>query len=167
MPTELTAERLREVLAYDRQTGAFTWRTTQSNRAKAGKTAGSTSSHDGYLYIRIDGALHKAHRLAWLHVHGSWPAAGLDHVNGERAQNNIANLREATQAENMQNLRRPHRDNKTGFMGVHRSGSRFYARIKAGPDFFKSPKVDTPQEAHAAYLQLKAIHHPFSALSSS
>lgn len=164
MPSTLTADRLRELLAYDAQTGAFTWRVTQSNRAKAGKTAGSLHRQDGYLYIRVDGVLHKAHRLAWLHVHGAWPTAGLDHVNGDRCQNDIANLREANQAQNMQNLRRPHRDNKTGFMGVHRSGRRFYARIKAGPTYFKSEKFETPQEAHVAYLGLKAIHHPYGAV---
>lgn len=164
MPTELTAERLRQVLAYDPQTGAFTWRVTQSNRAKAGKTAGSLHRQDGYIYIRVDGVLRKAHRLAWLHVHGAWPAAGLDHVNGQRAQNAISNLREACQAENMQNLWRPHRDNKTGFIGVTQSGRRFFARIKVGPSYFKSDKFDTPQEAHTAYLQLKAIHHPYGAV---
>lgn len=96
MPTDLTADRLREVLAYDAQTGAFTWRVTQSNRAKAGNTAGSLHRQDGYVYIRVDGVLHKAHRLAWLHVHGAWPTAGVDHVNGDRGQNGIANLREST-----------------------------------------------------------------------
>jgi len=164
MPTDLTADRLREVLAYDAQTGAFTWRVTQSNRAKAGNTAGSLHRQDGYVYIRVDGVLHKAHRLAWLHVHGAWPTAGVDHVNGDRGQNGIANLREASQAQNMQNLRRPHRDNKLGFLGVMQCGSRFVGRIKAGPSYFTSEKFDTPQEAHAAYLQLKAIHHPYGAV---
>jgi hypothetical protein len=164
MPTQLTADRLRELLSYDPQTGAFTWRVTRSNRAKAGKAAGCTHRQDGYIYIRVDGVMHRAHRLAWLYVHGTWPAAGIDHINGGRAQNGIANLREAGQAENMQNLWRPHRDNKTGFMGVHRSGRRFYARIKAGQAYFKSPKFSTAQEAHAAYMQLKAIHHPYGAV---
>lgn len=165
MRRDLTAERLREVLAYDQATGTFTWLVTQSNRAKAGKEAGSFHPPTGYVYIRIDGGLYKAHRLAWLHVHGAWPKQQIDHINGCRAQNDIANLREVCQAENMQNLWRPHRDNRTGFMGVHRSGKRFFARIKAGPAYFKSPTFATAQEAGAAYLRLKAIHHPYSALA--
>jgi len=87
-----------------------------------------------------------------------------DHINGDHADNRIANLREANQAENMQNLWRPHRDNRTGFMGVVKDGGEFIAKLKAGPYIVRSVRFPTASEAHACYLQIKASFHPFGAV---
>jgi len=77
MPIELTAQRLRDVLTYDADTGQFRWRVTLSRRAVAGKVAGCKNRTLGCIYIGIGGRIYKAHRLAWLHTHGAWPAKGI------------------------------------------------------------------------------------------
>ena len=164
MRTELTAEQVRDLLDYHPQTGLFTWRRTLSNRATAGSAAGCKHRTLGCIYIGIGGRIYKAHRLAWLHTHGAWPNKGIDHINGDHADNRIANLREANQAENMQNLWRPHRDNRGGFMGVVKDGGAFIAKLKAGPYIVQSVRFPTASEAHACYLQIKASFHPFGAV---
>src|SRR5262245_33505102 len=116
MTSALTAERLREVLDYDPSTGVF-----KSNGGRCGSRVGATLvgtvRPDGYREIRIDWQRYLAHRLAWLHVHGSWPAGDIDHVNGNPSDNRIVNLRLATRTQNNANSRR--RPNTSGFKGVH------------------------------------------------
>lgn len=167
MPHPLTAKRLREVLHYDPDTGVFRWRVTLSQRNPAGRIAGCLHKRLGCLYIGVDGVSHKAHRLAWLYMVGRWPEKGIDHIDGDHANNRFANLREATQAENTQNLHAAHRDSSTGLLGVQRRpcGTYFGALCVKGRRFQTEP-FPTPEQAHAAYLDLKAKHHPFAAINS-
>lgn len=90
----LTAERLRELLDYDPETGYFRWRRDVGARAWKGQLAG-TMARDGYEYIGIDRRRYPAHRLAWLYVHGEWPRGLLRHLNWLRSDNRLENLREA------------------------------------------------------------------------
>lgn len=157
--SELTAERLREVLGYDPETGLFRWRVRTSN-VKVGDVAGCMRK-DGYLIISINGRLHQAHRLAWLYVNGEWPPAEIDHIDGRRDFNAIANLREATHAENMHNRRKPQANNTTGYLGVSRYCGKFRALITLDRKLKHLGYFDTPEEAHAAYLEAKRRLHPF------
>lgn len=93
----LTAERLRELLSYDPETGWFTWRVTRSSngRADAGSRAGALRS-DGYRHVTVDQHKYKEHRLAWLYMTGKWPEADLDHKNNTRDDNRFSNLRAAS-----------------------------------------------------------------------
>ena len=160
---ELTAERLREVLNYDAETGIFTWLARTRNRVAVGDVAGSPDRY-GYLRIKIDGRIHSAHRLAWLYVHGEWPKDQLDHINGIRTDNRITNLREATNAENGHNRRKPHSNNTTGYLGVKRDRGRFQALIRLDGKQRYLGLFDTPEAAHAAYLEAKRRLHPFGNL---
>ena len=157
-----TADRLRELLSYDPLTGLFVWLVTNSHRRVAGSPAGGVHKTDGRVYIRVDGGLFKAHRLAWIYVYGSLPPNGIDHIDGNPANNCIANLRAATQSENLQNLRRAHRDSASGLLGVQGKPGRWTARLSVRGARFDRGPFGTAQEAHAAYLALKAIHHPFA-----
>lgn len=125
----LTVQRLKEVLNYDENTGLFTWRV---KHAHARTTAG-TKDYYGYCVIRIDGKLYKAHRLAWLYTYGEWPVKSLDHKNQVKDDNRISNLREATQSENMHNIRL-RSNNKSGVSGVvwRSDRNKWNARIKVG-----------------------------------
>ena len=114
----------------------------------------------GYICIRVDNVLYTAHRLAWLYAYGRWPTHQLDHINKDRADNRLCNLREATNAENAQNRKR--RDNKTGYTGVNRENNKWKAEIKLNYKTIRLGLFDTPEEAHAAYLSAKHGLHPFS-----
>ena len=113
----ISIKRLKKLLDYNKDTGEFFWKEDRGNyKSKAGDKAGCTTQ-DGYVLITIDGKLHKAHRLAWLYVHGYIPEYGIDHINRNPSDNRIANLREVSQSCNARNatLRV---DNKTGITGV-------------------------------------------------
>lgn len=116
----LTAERLREVLRYDPDTGKFTWIKATGKKSKPGKAAGYKSGDDSYcrILLGIDGKRYRAHRLAWLYMNGQWPRLDVDHINGDATDNRWANLREATKTQNMANSRR-YKNNASGIKGVH------------------------------------------------
>jgi hypothetical protein len=155
---ELTAARVREVLEYSPETGTFKWCQEMcagrgSGRAlvKAGDIAGGMRSN-GYLAIAIDGRRYAAHRLAWLYVHGRWPAATIDHANGDPLDNRIVNLREATQQQNNCNSRKA-KHNSSGFKGVSFEKRRrvFEAYISVNNRKVTLGRFPTAEEAHRAY----------------
>jgi len=148
-------------LAYDPDTGAFVWRRSTSNRKPAGAVAGSLR-RNGYVHIKLGGKSYPAHRLAWRIVHGLWPAHQLDHINGVRSDNRIVNLREATQAENLQNRSRL-ANNTSGYPGVtyHVRKRAWQAQIDAGGKRFYLGRFADPAAAHAAYVEAKQRLHTF------
>jgi HNH endonuclease len=156
-PNLLIAERLREVLSYDPETGIFTRVKQTSNRIRVGDIAGSLNN-TGYLLIRVDGIKYSAHRLAFLFMLGRWPDAEVDHINLIRSDNRWSNLREATHAENKRNSWVSRR-NTSGFKGVNKRGNRWYARIRADGDQIHLGYFATPKEAHAAYCRAAAKYH--------
>jgi hypothetical protein len=121
---KLTVERLREALNYDPETGVLTWRPRPVGRSQhrswntkyAGKPAG-TLVQNGYLHVVIDGIAYRAHRLAWMHVHSTWPDSGIDHRDVDRTNNRLSNLRLASPAQNSANQRTA-RNNTSGVKGV-------------------------------------------------
>ena len=154
----LTQERLKELLAYDRKTGVFTWKVRRL-ACTVGKVAGSEKG--SYRRIGIDNGMYYAHRLAWLYVYGAWPAATIDHRDGDRSNNKIKNLREATSAQNSQN-RLQHKNNSSGFTGVVRSRNEWQAQIMVGGKAQFLGRFKTPEDAHQAYLAAKTKLHTFS-----
>jgi hypothetical protein len=157
---ELTTARLHELLRYDPSTGVFTWRMSRGSRA-AGQTTGAVNSH-GYVLIGLDGTIWKAHQLAWLYVTGEWPREWIDHRDGDKANNRFTNLRLASFGINAQNRRTANRGARAGLLGVcATSAGRWQAAIVIPGDKRRYIGVfDTPEEAHAAYVEAKRQHHP-------
>jgi hypothetical protein len=156
MKRELSAAQLRDALDYDPETGVFRWKIRPNLRIQVGKIAGTLCN--GYVRIKLDDFCHAGHRLAWLHVYGAWPSKQMDHVNGVRSDNRIANLRDVPILINRQNQRRAHRRNRVGLLGVSKSSQRrpgFRARI----DHIHLGTYPTPEQAHAVYVSAKRIRH--------
>ncbi len=150
-------QRLRELLDYDAETGRFVWR--QANkRVKAGTVAGYVGN-DGYVRIRASGTRFLAHRLVWFYVHGTWPAGEIDHINGDRSDNRIANLRDVSRLTNRQNMRRAQADNRSGLLGVSLTNNRCKASIRSGGKNHHLGYFASPEAAHAAYVAAKRQTH--------
>lgn len=116
MKRQLTLERAKQILSYNRETGEFIRIKTNSYKIKPGSKAGGINTI-GYVQIGIDGKIYLAHRIAWLFEYGEWPEFEIDHANGLRSDNRIINLREAKHHENICN--RPKQINNTsGYKNV-------------------------------------------------
>lgn len=158
----LTAESARHHLDYDPHSGRLTWRVPRAQRVKAGDEAGSINGQ-GYRDLRLFNRTYPAHRIAWLICHGCMPAGQIDHINGDRSDNRISNLREVTSQENTQNQRVARKDNKhAGLIGAgfHKASGKFRARIGLANGRQQHLGLfDTAQAAHQAYLQAKRNLH--------
>jgi len=155
---------LKELLHYDAETGIFTWRESRGRLAKAGQVAGYTCS-TGYRSIRFMGKDRKAHRLAWLYTHGEWPSGVIDHINCERADNRIENLRDVSYQGNSQNRRKARSNSLSGLMGVAQCQGKFQSWIHlADKSRLHLGTFKTAEEAHTAYVEAKRVHHPTNTL---
>lgn len=144
---------LRAALTYAPETGVFF--NKRSQRACVLK--------DRYGYVRLSvlGVDLLAHQVAWAFTHGAWPDGEVDHINGVRDDNRIANLRIVGRSENKQNSRLAHRDNATGLLGVSAlKPGKFRAQIMIQGRKLMLGVFGTAQEAHEAYMAAKAQHHP-------
>jgi len=99
-------------LKYYPKTGCFAWIAGRLS----GRVAGSQSGKR-YWYIQFRGHKFPAHRLAWFFENGEWPDGDIDHINGDKQDNRIANLRPASRSENLWNSKK-RKDNKTGEKNV-------------------------------------------------
>lgn len=114
---ELTQKELKRLLNYDPETGFFWWKVRPSNNIYVGDRAGHVQETKGYRNIHIKGKLYKAHRLAWLYCYGAFPEGNLDHINRDRDDNRISNLRVAPGSLNNYNSGIS-RNNTSGVKGV-------------------------------------------------
>jgi hypothetical protein len=148
----LTADRLREVLSYDADTGVFAWKIAPNRRIRVGSVAGTLHPHG--RSIGIDGADYRANRLAVLFMTGEWPAGVVDHRDTDPSNDRWTNLRDVTQGVNSQNHRRAQINSKTGVLGVSPCAEtgRFKAQLMTpnGPVWLG--RHETTEQAQAAYI---------------
>lgn len=150
---------LRELLHYDPNTGVFRWLRSPTFSVRAGSVAGATN-YAGYIRICIGRRHMFAHRLAWAMSYGDFPAPGMqiDHINHNRADNRLSNLRVVTPAQNRHNVRGARRDSGTGLIGVIASkGGRFRACIKRGGVRRYLGTFASKEAAHRAYMSAALI----------
>jgi HNH endonuclease len=159
----VSVEELRQRLEYDPETGVVCW------RRKRGLVAGYIKK-SGYREIEWRTSIKGkrkgrkvfyplAHRVAWALATGAWPENEIDHRNGNRDDNRLANLRLATRAENAQNLA-PHRKRPWEMMGVSKA-PRCKNRWRADMSKRYLGTFGSAEEAHQAYLAAKAQRHSF------
>lgn len=125
---ELTQERLKSYLYYCEDSGKFTWIERRKN-VRVGAEAG-TKNKGGYLQFMLYRKTHLAHRMAWLYVYGELPKGQIDHINQNKEDNRIANLRTVGATENQRNVPMQS-NNKSGVCGVRwcRSANKWIAMI--------------------------------------
>lgn len=138
-----------------RDGGLFVIRRFNSG-VQIGDRAGSYL-RDGYRQMRVNGKQYKEHHLVWM-WHNSYLPKELDHINCIRDDNRIENLRECTRQENMQNRKFPMKTNVLGLLGVVKHHNKFRASIQRNGRRQHLGLFDTPELAHAAYVNAQKAH---------
>ena len=155
-------QRLRDIFLYDPETGVITRSQTVSPNGQKGWPVGSPSGA-GYLLARVDNKRFKAHRLAWALYYGTWPEHQIDHINGNRADNRIVNLRDVKPSENMQNIRKARSDREPGsLLGTTycKRDKVWRSKIGINGKRINLGTFTTAEAAYAAYVQKKREIHP-------
>ncbi len=155
--TDFSVEELRERFAYDPETGVLTYR-RHFRAAWVGKPV-HIDYRRGYARTRIRRMWVLIHRIAWVLQTGTCPAM-IDHINGDRADNRWANLRETDPFLNQQNRLKPKNGTTSGLLGAIKRKDRFGAAIWHNGVQINIGTYDTPEEAHAAYMAAKRRLHP-------
>lgn len=163
----ITQNRLKKLLHYDSWTGIFTWTSEASPKVRH-QIAGAKTKR-GYVNIDVDNKQYKAHRLAWLYVHGYFPKEFIDHINQDKSDNRISNLRECTNQQNKYNQGLTSR-NTSGFKGVsfHKASGKWRAQINHDNATKYLGIYETAEEANMAYEKAsKEIHGEFAVNAKS
>lgn len=155
MRDELSAHSVREMLDYAPETGLLTWKPKKGRGARndlAGTVAGSPHK-DGYLAVQIGRQKYLAHRIVWLIATGAWPKGEIDHVNRQRDDNRLENLRDTDRSGNQQN-----RSNVSGVDFVKRT-NKWRARITLRGKVIGLGNYASQHEALEAYKTAKGLVH--------
>lgn len=148
LPLLLTQAEVRRLFDYDPSTGLLSWRVRTSTRVKVGDIV-KCQHPKGYTQVGVHGHRCLVHHIVWLWVHGEAPSCDIDHINRDRADNRIDNLRCVSRTENLLNSRHK---NSSGFPGVHKTAC---GKYNAGIHF-KRKRVhignfETAENAFLAY----------------
>ena len=111
----MTPQEVRTVFAYTPENGLLLWN-IDTCKTKTGDVAGGLSN--GYIQVKYKQRKYMVHRIIWCYVHGDWPKQMIDHIDGDRSNNRIENLRDVSNAKNQYNRHRLNKNNSTGHMGI-------------------------------------------------
>lgn len=152
-------ERAKQLLRYEPDTGRIFWLEPGVGRVR--DEAGNGTGSRGYRTVFVDGRSYLAHRLAWALFYGEWPYGPLDHIDGDKQNNRINNLRIVDASMNCENLRKARADSKTQLLGVHlcsRTG-KWRAQICVRGRRIDLGRFASPEMASVAYLTAKRRLH--------
>lgn len=159
---KITHEYLISTLSYDKETGLFRWinNSGRYGRIPAGSIAGHKSKINGYIQINASAFKEKAHRLAWFYIFGEWPDGEIDHINQNRTDNRICNLRVVTRAQNLMN-KTTYKSNTSGSPGVtwHKRVMKWQSRISKKTIRIHLGYFDSYEDAVECYSKHKKLLH--------
>ena len=159
---QITQEWLKSRLAYNPDTGIFTWLMSPAPNTPTGSVAGCLHAQ-GYIDIKLRGIGYKAHRLAWLYMLGVFPENEIDHIDQDRSNNRWSNLRQATHTQNQHN-RKLNKNNTSGVKGVsfNHARRRWAAYIRLAGRTVTLGYFRTLEEAEACRMAAEMQHRPYS-----
>lgn len=149
-------DELKQMLRYVPETGLLFW-TSEAHKSVRGKQAGTVNR--GYIVVMYKAKFYKAHRIAWLLTYGKWPEDSIDHINGNKADNRLTNLRDVDDTRNQQNRYNARVDSQSGLIGASPYRNRWKSQIRINGTVKYLGVYNTPELAHAAYMQAKQQHH--------
>lgn len=164
MKPKLSQEYVKECFDYSATLGILSWRyrpihhfenqhrCNNWNSRWVGKEAGQVHKATGYRTVSLSGWTYKAHLLMWVHYHGYWPIADVDHDDLDRTNNRIVNFREATRSNNIAN-RYKQSNNKSGYKGVtwNKNANKWLAQIQVRGEYKYLGVYSDLSEAVAVY----------------
>lgn len=150
----ITQKELKNLMTLDQETGEFTWLKRMGGTATTGSAVGSYDAK-GYKTTSIYGKHYKIHRLIWLYIFGIWPAGVLDHIDGNKSNNCLSNLRDTNQMINGTNRTKLNKNNTSGYMGVYRDKKKWNAEIIYLGEKFRLGSYNTPEEANEALIAFR------------
>lgn len=147
-------EEAKRLLRYNPETGELTIKVAENGRQKA-----AYMRTDGYLGVCLCNSRYLAHRVIWYMHYGEVPGGFIDHINRDRSDNRICNLRLTTRLENNQNKFGPYKNNTVGLPGITNQKGKYRARIRVNCKLISLGYFDTKEEAYEAYLAAKRKYH--------
>ena len=160
--TEDSLKRLREFLKYDSETGGIVFTDTRFGAVEIGQKAGGIDCN-GYHRIYHRGRLYMGHRIAWALYYGKWPEGTIDHINSNKIDNRICNLRVCSNTDNMKN-RKPYSGKV--FKGVYRTPAGWRSQIVSGGKSHSCGSFKCLGQALKAYdKKAKELHGEYTKLN--
>ena len=125
-----TQEEVRNIFDYNPDSGKLIWKNHRSSKCRKGQSPNYIAP-SGYISVQVNKKLYKAHRLIWLWWYGYLPENDIDHIDGDRTNNTLSNLREVSRSCNLFNRRDTKRISNTGITGVYQEykTGRYHAKI--------------------------------------
>lgn len=154
MKLTISKEEILKVLDYNREQGVLTWKSTAYGKTKNKKI---TNIELGYLSVGINYKKYKVHRLIYFLETNTWPEM-IDHINGNKLDNRIVNLRASDKRKNQQNQYK-HRESKLVGATYRKSTGKWRALIKLNKKNYEIGTYNTAEEAHDAYCRELTKHY--------
>ena len=155
---------LQKIFEYNPDTGILTYKyrpdkSSSWNTQWAGKVSGALNEA-GYIKITIDNKRYYAHRIAFAIYYGEWPDLFIDHIDGNKSNNKISNLRQANKSQNGCNRVAP-KHNTSGYKGVclDKRRNKWRANIRLSGKQVWLGYYDTPEKAYLAYCEGAKTHY--------